>query len=95
YGFNLFSMFIPNLLHEVELGGVKSLFVHLVRVLYVFSPISVEKLDERSRRLVEALFTVSIHCFHANVSEMKKLAAHNFEDILQVCNCSLTLCSKF
>lgn len=47
HGFNFFSMFVPDLLHEVELGSWKSLFTHLIRILYAYSPISVEKLDER------------------------------------------------
>ena len=31
----------------------------------------------------------TIRRFHNNVSEMKKLAARDFEDILQVCKCVL------
>ena len=29
----------------------------------------------------------TIRCFHANVSAMKKLAARDWEDLLQVCHC--------
>ncbi|KAJ7163029.1 hypothetical protein C8R46DRAFT_903252 [Mycena filopes] len=32
FSFNFFEMFVPDLLHEVELSGWKSLFTHLVRV---------------------------------------------------------------
>ncbi|KAJ7678394.1 hypothetical protein B0H17DRAFT_1206848 [Mycena rosella] len=69
FGFNLFSMFVPDLLHEVELGVVKSLFIHTLRILQAYASDAIGKLDERR--------------FHATVSEMKKLAAHDFEDILQ------------
>ncbi|KAK6985226.1 hypothetical protein R3P38DRAFT_3450728 [Favolaschia claudopus] len=34
HGFNLFSMFVPDLLHEVELGIVKAFYTHVVRILY-------------------------------------------------------------
>ncbi|KAJ7156268.1 hypothetical protein C8R46DRAFT_1004688 [Mycena filopes] len=82
--FNFFTMFVPDLLHEVELGGWKSLFIHLIRILYAYSPISVEKLDERFRK-IPTFGRSTIRRFHANVSAMKKLAARDFEDILQCC----------
>lgn len=44
---NFFSMFVPDLLHKVELGSWKSLCTHLIRILYAYSPISQQKLDER------------------------------------------------
>lgn len=46
-GFNFYSMFVPDLLHEVELGVVKSLFTHLIRILYAYNPLNVIQLDER------------------------------------------------
>ncbi|KAJ7328437.1 hypothetical protein DFH08DRAFT_709834 [Mycena albidolilacea] len=47
HGFDLFSMFVPDLLHEVELGVVKSFFTHLVRILYC---VGIETVDELNRR---------------------------------------------
>ena len=35
-------------------------------------------------RQIPTFSRFTIRCFHNNVSEMKKLAAHDFEDILQV-----------
>ncbi|KAG2737750.1 hypothetical protein P692DRAFT_20760998, partial [Suillus brevipes Sb2] len=34
FGFNFYSMFVPDLLHEFELGVWKATFIHLIRVLY-------------------------------------------------------------
>ncbi|KAJ7660161.1 hypothetical protein DFH06DRAFT_1472251 [Mycena polygramma] len=84
YGFNFFSMFVPDLLHEVELGGWKSLFVHLLRVLQAEGDELIGKLDERFRK-ISTFGRSTIRRFHANVSELKKLAARDFEDILQCC----------
>ena len=42
-GFNLFSIFLPDLMHKVELGGWKVIFIHLLRML--------QSIDEE--RLVE------------------------------------------
>ncbi|KAJ7666669.1 hypothetical protein DFH06DRAFT_1184435 [Mycena polygramma] len=84
YGFNFFSMFVPDLLHEVELGGWKSLFTHILRLIKAYNPISIEKLDERFRS-VPTFGRCTIRRFHANVSELKKMAARDFEDILQSC----------
>ncbi|KAJ7166117.1 hypothetical protein C8R46DRAFT_1351546 [Mycena filopes] len=82
HGFNLFSMFVPDLLHEIELGVVKSLFVHIIRILYGVGGDCVAKLDERFRQ-IPTFGRSTIRRFHANVSEMKKMAARDFEDILQ------------
>jgi hypothetical protein len=99
HGFNFFTMFVPDLLHEVELGGVKSLFAHLVRILYAYDGDSVTELDKRytfcvtharHSHALNRFFKIpkfgrgTIRRFHANASEMKKLAARDFEDILQV-----------
>ncbi|KAK6974093.1 GLOBIN domain-containing protein [Favolaschia claudopus] len=83
YGFNFFTMFVPDFLHEVELGGWKSLFLHLIRILHAYSPVSVDKLNERFRN-IPTFGRSTIRRFHANVSDMKKPAARDFEDVLQL-----------
>lgn len=40
-------MFVPDLLHEVELGVVKSLFTHTLRILEAECKDAIGKLDER------------------------------------------------
>jgi hypothetical protein len=41
-------MFVPDLLHEFELGVWKALFIHLVRILYAVGDDVVGKLNKRS-----------------------------------------------
>ncbi|KAJ7016995.1 hypothetical protein C8F04DRAFT_1339278 [Mycena alexandri] len=75
-------MFVPDLLHEIELGVVKSLFIHILRILYDIGGDSVAELDKRFRQ-IPTFGRSTIQRFDTNVSEIKKLAARNSEDILQ------------
>ncbi|KAJ3792034.1 hypothetical protein GGU11DRAFT_750655 [Lentinula aff. detonsa] len=76
-------MLAVDLLHEIKLGVWRTLFTHLIRMLYVVphGPELVAKLDERFRQV--PAFGTTIRRFLGNPSEMKKLAARNFEDLLQ------------
>ena len=47
FGFDFFSMFVPDLLHEVELGVWKAVFTHLIRILYAAGNNSIQKLNWR------------------------------------------------
>lgn len=40
-------MFVPNLLHEFELGVWKAVFTHLLRILYAAGGDAIQKLNER------------------------------------------------
>ncbi|KAK6984281.1 hypothetical protein R3P38DRAFT_2806647 [Favolaschia claudopus] len=82
-GLNIFETLLPDVMHEVEIGGWKSLLIHLIRLLHVIDPSAVEKMDERFRRV--PTFGKSIRQFRNNVSDMKQMAARDFEDILQCC----------
>lgn len=33
FGFDVFSIFVPDFMHEIELGVWKNLFLHLLRIL--------------------------------------------------------------
>jgi hypothetical protein len=98
-------MFVVDLLHEFELGVWKSLFTHLIRILYAaashgslvaeldrryvnFSTFSYRELINfpvKTRfRAMPTFGSSTIRCFATNASEMKKLAARDFEDLLQV-----------
>jgi hypothetical protein len=48
-------MFVPDFLHEGELGGWKSLFVHLIRILHTQGPAAVDEFNERHVTQIEAL----------------------------------------
>jgi len=99
FGLNFYSMFVPDLLHEFELGVWKAIFTHLMRILYASGGNAVQKLNERqvliqfyvlmltlpaSYRQVPTFGRDTIRRFHKNASAMKKLAARDFEDLLQV-----------
>ncbi|KAF7346657.1 hypothetical protein MSAN_01803300 [Mycena sanguinolenta] len=82
FGSNFYKMFVPDFLHEVELGVFKSLFSHLIHMLIANGESSVSLLNERYR-MVPPFGRTVIWQFEANVSAMKKMAARNFEDLLQ------------
>ncbi|KZT05799.1 uncharacterized protein LAESUDRAFT_655080, partial [Laetiporus sulphureus 93-53] len=60
FRFNVYSIFMPDLLHEFELGIWKASFTHLLRILY---------------RQVPSFGRDTIQHFSNNASGMKKLAA--------------------
>ncbi|KAJ7191279.1 hypothetical protein GGX14DRAFT_579131 [Mycena pura] len=75
-------MFVPDVLHEVELGVVKALFIHIVRLLYAHGDSAVSELDARFRQ-IPTFGRATIRKFLRNVSEMKQFAARDYEDIIQ------------
>ncbi|KAG6911067.1 hypothetical protein DXG01_004582 [Tephrocybe rancida] len=85
FGFDFYQMLVVDLLHEFELGVWRALLIHLIRILYAMGISEVNELDRRYRQ-VPRFGPGVIRTFSANVSELKKLAAHNFEDLLQVNN---------
>jgi len=94
-------MFVPDLLHEFELGVWKAVFSHLLRILYACGGDKIQILNSRyacsltnscdltntdlSYRKIPTFGRDTIRRFHANVSAMKKLGARDWEDLLQVC----------
>ncbi|KAG6809456.1 hypothetical protein H0H92_016160 [Tricholoma furcatifolium] len=81
-GHNYFDLFARDLMHEFELGVWKSLFTHLIRMLYTFGLDSVAALDRRYRQ-VSPFGRSTIRRFRNDVSSMKSLAARDFEDLVQ------------
>ena len=84
-GFNLFCMLVVDLMHEFELGIWKALFTHLICILSAseVGDILVNELDHHYR-MVPTFGGDTIRKFASNTSEMKRMAAHDFEDVLQV-----------
>ncbi|KAG6914659.1 hypothetical protein DXG01_016060 [Tephrocybe rancida] len=76
------SIFVVDLLHEIELGVWKALLIHLLRILESVDENLHHELDARFRK-VPTFGRDTIRCFTRNTSELKKMAAHNYEDILQ------------
>ncbi|KIY49798.1 hypothetical protein FISHEDRAFT_40613 [Fistulina hepatica ATCC 64428] len=84
FKFDIFVALVVDLMHELELGVWKSLLVHIVRILEALPPDRKSNFDLRFRQ-VPTFGRSTIRRFATNVSEMKKLAARDFEDILQCC----------
>ncbi|KAJ6540207.1 hypothetical protein DFH09DRAFT_929737 [Mycena vulgaris] len=75
-------MLVVDLMHEFELGVWKAIFTHLIRILVANGGDSVQMLNDRYRQ-VPTFGQATIRRFTNNASAMKKLAARNFEDLLQ------------
>ncbi|KIM62393.1 hypothetical protein SCLCIDRAFT_75073, partial [Scleroderma citrinum Foug A] len=73
---------VVDLLHEFELGVWKAVFIHLLRMLDSLKGDQLTELDRRYRS-VPTFGHSTIHQFCKNVSELKWMAAHDFEDLLQ------------
>lgn len=82
FGVNVFNLLVPDLLHEFELGVWKATFTHLLRLLLAAGGDRVQRLNERFRQ-VPTFGRDTIRRFVKNTADMKKLAARDFEDILQ------------
>ncbi|KAJ7676829.1 hypothetical protein DFH06DRAFT_1428694 [Mycena polygramma] len=82
--FNLHQMLVIDFMHEFELGVWKNLFTHLIRLLYALPDGKnlVAELDRRYRQMPR-FGNATIRRFATNASEMKKLGARDFEDLLQ------------
>ncbi|KAF6750862.1 hypothetical protein DFP72DRAFT_817228, partial [Ephemerocybe angulata] len=82
HGFDLYPMLVVDILHEVEIGVWKALFIHLLRLLEATEKGLTNTLDARYREM-PTYGRDTIRRFVNNVSEMKQLAARDFEDLLQ------------
>ncbi|KAF8834278.1 hypothetical protein BDN67DRAFT_992701 [Paxillus ammoniavirescens] len=80
--FELFPALIVDLLHEFELGVLKSVLKHLIRILYSLDPGLIAILNKRFS-LIPSFGINSIHHFPPNVTETRQRAAWHFEDMLQ------------
>ncbi|KAF9472386.1 hypothetical protein BDN70DRAFT_900592 [Pholiota conissans] len=80
FGFNFYDMLVPDFMHEFELGVWKSFFIHLVRIMVAEG--TVQELNQRYRQ-VPTFGRSTIRKFTENASAMKKMAARNYEDLLQ------------
>ena len=47
FGLNFFSLFVVDLMHEVELGVWKALLIHLLRILQAVDEKTLHELDQR------------------------------------------------
>ncbi|KAG6913932.1 hypothetical protein DXG01_003430 [Tephrocybe rancida] len=75
-------MLVVDILHEWEIGAWKATFIHLICLLYAVNVANVNELDARFCN-TPTFGHDTIRKFSSNSSEMKKLDAHNYEDLLQ------------
>lgn len=47
FDINFYSLFMPDLMHEFELGVWKAVFIHLVRVLYALGGEKIQQMNDR------------------------------------------------
>ncbi|KAI1790639.1 hypothetical protein LXA43DRAFT_890662 [Ganoderma leucocontextum] len=83
-GFNFYSLYAPDLMHEFELGVWKSTLIQLIRLLHAFGGDKVQAFNERFRRIL-TFGRSTIRRFVNNMADLKKMAARDFEDSLQQC----------
>ncbi|KAI9069921.1 hypothetical protein FKP32DRAFT_1608199 [Trametes sanguinea] len=83
FGVNFYELFVPDLMHEFELGVWKGIFAHLLRLLEAQGEDVVAEFNRRMRAL-PTFGRDTIRKFWDNVSARKKLAARDYEDFLQV-----------
>ncbi|RXW13303.1 hypothetical protein EST38_g12551 [Candolleomyces aberdarensis] len=83
--FNVYDILAPDLLHEFEIGVFKAFFTHLIRVLHTLEKDAVSVLNSRNPRYraTSTFGRDTIRRFSNNASEMKRLGARDFEDLLQ------------
>ncbi|KIJ40567.1 hypothetical protein M422DRAFT_256540 [Sphaerobolus stellatus SS14] len=82
--FDKYSLFVVDLMHEVELGVWKAILTHLIRLLHALGDDKVQEFNRRFRQ-VPTFGRDTIRRFSDDVSTMTRLNAGNFEDILQCC----------
>ncbi len=82
FGANFYEMFVPDQLHEFEIGVWKATFAHAIRILYAAGGDKVQELNERFRQ-IPTFGRDTIRRFTGNMADMKKLGARDFEDLLQ------------
>ncbi|KAH8093841.1 hypothetical protein BXZ70DRAFT_897117 [Cristinia sonorae] len=80
--FNFHRILSPDHLHEWEIGNWKAIFLHLIRILEAVSPELVHEMNKRFRQ-VPVFGRGTIRKFSTSVSDMKRMAARDYEDILQ------------
>jgi hypothetical protein len=100
---NFYDIFVVDFLHEFELGVWKAVLVHLIRILHACGEDRIREFNYRyvstvlislcsqliSMRETPLFGLDTIRRFSDDVSELRKMAARDYEDILQACSISL------
>ncbi|KAI0633696.1 hypothetical protein C8Q77DRAFT_1157868 [Trametes polyzona] len=78
HGFNFYSLFVPDLLHEFKLGVWKSIFTHILRLLHAVGNDAIQEFNKRFRQ-IPTFGRSTIRRFSSNISDQGKLAARDYE----------------
>ncbi|TCD70859.1 hypothetical protein EIP91_001167 [Steccherinum ochraceum] len=82
HAWNFFTMFVPDLMHEFELGEFKRFFTYLIRLLEAIGAGAVQEMNRRYR-LMPTFGRFTIRKKSVDTSALKKLAAHDYEDYVR------------
>ena len=77
-------------MHEFDLGVWKAILLHLLRIIFVLGELRIQEFNLRYRE-VPTFGKGTIRQITNNVSGLKQLAAHDYEDLLIVCGLSLSV----
>ena len=95
----MYPMLVVDLMHEFELGVWKAVFIHLLRILDCEAESLKHELDTRYAYLYLQVAVIliifrfreippfgrdGVRKTRSNRSELKKMTAHDYEDMLQV-----------
>ncbi|KAG6838659.1 hypothetical protein C0991_009889 [Blastosporella zonata] len=81
-GFDFHKLITSNVLHEFELGVFLAVFKHSICILYAAGNDSIQELNRRFWN-TPTFGRDTICKFSHDIASMKKLAARDYEDILQ------------
>ncbi|OSD02393.1 hypothetical protein PYCCODRAFT_1410834 [Trametes coccinea BRFM310] len=83
FGVNFYELFVPDLMHEFELGVWKGTFKHLMRLLAAQGAAVLQEFNRRMREM-PPFGRDAVRKFWSDVSARKQLAARDYEDFLIV-----------
>ncbi|OSC99224.1 hypothetical protein PYCCODRAFT_1416437 [Trametes coccinea BRFM310] len=81
FGMNHYQLFVPDLMHEFEIGVWKNTFAHLLRLLAAQGLKTIHEFNRRMR-LLPTFGRDTIRKFWHDVAARKQLAARDYEDFL-------------
>ncbi|KAH8834403.1 hypothetical protein DL96DRAFT_1580429, partial [Flagelloscypha sp. PMI_526] len=82
-GFDFYELFVVDFMHEVELGVIKQVMTHIVRMLECLGGGRVTELNRRFRS-APTFGRDIIRKFSNDVCSFKKMAARDYEDMIEI-----------
>jgi len=83
FDFNLFVMFVIDLLHEFELGVWKAIFIHLMRILHAAGGNCIQELNRRY--VISTAVSVALTISDSKVPRSPNIWTWNYSTIPQEC----------